>query len=123
MSSVFLAYAPLEASWLKANRPSWKHLLQQRVAYETARAVLAGHGNEGPQLSEHVLFAPARLDLLPILALAARDYAQFAEPEGSERPQHAPIRLYESWRGEPPLDDASAAMNSMKNHKKPNIQP
>jgi hypothetical protein len=94
-------------------------LLQRRVAYETARAVLAAHGEKGPELSEHTLLAPAHLDILPILAIVARDYAEFAEPEGMKRQRRAPIRLYESPRwaqafGE--VDEATSEMMQTLQH-------
>jgi hypothetical protein len=47
------------------------------------------------------LFVPANLDILPLLAIAARDFASFAEPEGLERPR-APFLVYddEGWDGD-----------------------
>jgi hypothetical protein len=110
MSTVLLAYPPLPS----AVRP-WMHLLQQQAVYETARAVLAAHGEPGPELSKHILFAPAHMSVLPILAIAARDFAEFSEPEGTNRPLRIPVRLYTdpSWPPEPAFPLESALLPSM----------
>ena len=72
----------------------WQPLLQQQAIMAVARAVLSRDRSEETALSDHLLIAPANLDILPLLAMAARDYAAFAEPESPERPR-APISLYE----------------------------
>jgi hypothetical protein len=89
VANILLVYDVIERE-----SSSWIHLLQQQAIYDSARAVLASHGDRGPQLSEHTLIAPAHVDVLPILAITARDYAEFTEPEGERRPSRIPITLY-----------------------------
>jgi hypothetical protein len=72
----------------------WVPLLQHEALLAASRAILSHDRSEEPARSEHVLLVPANLDILPLLATAARDFATFAEPEGRERPT-APIVLYE----------------------------
>jgi hypothetical protein len=80
---------------------SWRPLLQQQAVLAAARAVLTHDRSEEPALSEHRLLAPCNLDILPLLAITARDYASFGEPEGTER-HRPPITLYhdDTWPAE-----------------------
>ena len=46
------------------------------------------------KLSEHKLFVPAHLDLMPLLALVMDDYLEFQQPESGESVREMPIVLY-----------------------------
>src|ERR1043166_1090625 len=78
---------------------SWIPLLQHQATIAVARAILSDAEAEVPALSRHLLLVPADLDLLPLLAIVARDFASFAEPEGQERPR-APFLVYDDERWE-----------------------
>jgi hypothetical protein len=84
-----------------AREHSWIPLLQHQATIAVARAVLSDERSEVPALAPHLLLVPANLDILPLLAIAARDFASFAEPEGGERPR-APFLVYEDerWEGD-----------------------
>jgi hypothetical protein len=71
----------------------WQPLLQHQAIVAVARAVLTHGTSVEPELSNDELFAPLNLDILPLLALVASDFADFAEPEATTRPR-TPIRLY-----------------------------
>jgi hypothetical protein len=81
---------------------SWQPMLQHQAIIAVARAILTHGSSEVPELSNHLLFAPLNLDVLPLLAIAASDFADFAEPEAVERPR-TPIALYDdgSWKDSP----------------------
>jgi hypothetical protein len=78
---------------------SWQPLLLQQAIVAVTRAILTHGSSEIPAMSDDAIFAPLNLDILPLLAMQASDFADFAEPEGRVRPR-APIRLYEdgSWK-------------------------
>jgi hypothetical protein len=83
---------------LQTHTGSWQPMLQHQAVVAVARAVLTHGTSQAPELSDDILFAPLNLDILPLLAMTASDFAEFAEPEASERPR-TPIRLYDdgSW--------------------------
>ena len=87
---------------LSTDRGSWQPLLQHQAIVAVARAILTHGSSIEPELSGDTLFAPLNLEILPLLALVASDFADFAEPEGRERPR-PPIRLYDdgSWKDDP----------------------
>jgi hypothetical protein len=87
---------------LSTGSASWQPMLQHQAIIAVARAILAHGSSEVPELSNHTLFAPLNLDVLPLLAIAASDFADFAEPEALERPR-TPIELYDdgSWKDGP----------------------
>ena len=89
--------------------PPWLPLLQHEALFAVSRAILSHDRSEEPARSGHVLLAPANLDILPLLAIAARDFAAFVEPEGRERPT-APIVLYEDGS----LEETSEDMDEMR---------
>jgi hypothetical protein len=89
--------------------PSWVPLLQQQALLAASRAILSDDRSAEPARSQHVLLVPANLDLLPLLTIAARDFATFAEPEAPERPV-APIVLYEDGS----LEDMPDGMDEME---------
>lgn len=78
---------------LRPDAGSWQPLLQHQAIVAVARAVLTHGTSVEPELSNDALFAPLNLDILPLLALVASDFADFAEPEATTRPR-TPIRLY-----------------------------
>jgi hypothetical protein len=84
-----------------AREHSWIPLLQHQATIAVARAILSDAQSEVPALSRHVLLVPAELDILPLLAIVARDFASFAEPEGEER-SRAPFLVYDDqrWQGD-----------------------
>jgi hypothetical protein len=79
-------------------------LLQQQAVLAATRAVVTNDRSEQPTLSDNLLLAPCNLDILPLLAIAARDYSTFAEPESRESPRPA-ITLYHDGTWETPADD------------------
>jgi hypothetical protein len=83
---------------------SWKPLLQHQALLAVSRAILADERSEAPALSAHELFVPRNLDVLPLLALIARDFASFAEPEGDDRGR-TPLLLYEDGSGDLDSED------------------
>lgn len=104
MQNALLLYEPLP----ERGNP-WLHLLQQQAVVAAARALLAGQEGEEAGWSGHHLLAPRHMDILPLLALAAQDFARFAEPEGLERAT-APIVLYDDQPWPPdgiPAEDAT----------------
>lgn len=78
---------------LRPDAGSWQPLLQHQAIVAVVRAVLSHGTSVEPELSNDTLFAPLNLDILPLLALVASDFADFAEPEATSRPR-TPIRLY-----------------------------
>ena len=93
LETFLLLYEPIPA-----RSGSWMVLLQQQAVAAAVRAVLADQQEQTPAWSGNLLLAPCDIEILPLLALAAHDFASFAEPEARERPQ-APIILYNegSW--------------------------
>ena len=88
MNGLVLSYEKL-----RPNAGSWRPLLQHQAIVAVARAVLTHGTSVEPELSNDALFAPLNLDILPLLALVASDFSDFAEPEATTRPC-TPIRLY-----------------------------
>lgn len=88
MSGFVLVYEKL-----RPHAELWQPLLQHQAIVAVARAVLTHGTSQQPELSDDVLFAPLNLDILPLLALVASDFADFTEPDGTTRPR-TPMRLY-----------------------------
>lgn len=88
MSDFVFLYQRLDAG------TDWLPMLQHQAIVSAARAILTHSSSSEPRLSNHKIFAPLNLDVLPLLATVASDYADFAEPEGDDRPR-TPIHLYE----------------------------
>ncbi|HQX53227.1 MAG TPA: hypothetical protein PLR25_25125 [Planctomycetaceae bacterium] len=88
-------------------KPSVEALLEQQAILAITRAVLARPSENRMHLSEHKLLVPAHLDILPLLALAANDYAQFVEPEADHLRERSPMMLYH--------DDSAA--ESLESHE------
>jgi hypothetical protein len=89
---------------------SIKEPLQQQAVLAAARAVLT---HDRPVL-EHLLLAPRNLDILPLLAVIARDYARFAEPPGGQPPR-VPIALYDDGTWPDEVSEISAEMRQLLN--------
>lgn len=97
MAGFLLLYKPLQTS-----PGSWQPMLQHQAIVAVTRAILTHGTSDAPELSDHLLFAPLNLDILPLLATAASDFADFVEPKAGERPR-TPIQLYDdgSWTDDP----------------------
>lgn len=75
-------------------------LLEQQAIFGITRALLAEPTDGGMRKSQHKLLVPKHLDILPLLALVAEDFAEMIEPESEESRPRTPFMLYADEQGE-----------------------
>ena len=67
--------------------------LEKQAILAIVRSFLAGN-NQKRIGDVHSLLVPAHLDILPLMALVAEDFAEFVEPEPDKEPKPMPLIIY-----------------------------